>query len=625
MDLFPPITGATAWSCNPGCNGTYYSYVALNGGAMPYTVTFDPAGPAGGASPNGLYFNSLCQGETYTITVSDANGCTGTVDGLEVVGPMAPTIVNQLITPSCPNGATGGFILEFSEADSILVNSGQVSGTLTGNVFSATSLAPGTYTIWVSVGNGATTPPGTSGPWCSASFAIEVPATQDPCGTLTGKLFADLDADCNQGASDPGLPHRVLSIEPGGLHTLTDAAGNITTELLYGSYSLDANLANYTVVCPSLPAAFALDASNTSASIDIAMEPGFGPDASAFLVAGAHRAGFPVQYTVSASNQGPFTFSGAVLNLHFNAPLALADNGGGVLAGPGHLQWDLGTLAPFAHVAFVVTFTVPANASLIGTQVSCTTSLDLNDPDSNPANDEYVLTSTIIGAYDPNDKLASTSSRSSNQFFFLDADQWIDYTIRFQNTGTAEAINVHLTDTISTLLDLASLEILGASHPFTAQLRPGRVLRFDFPGIMLPDSTSDLLGSQGFASFRLRPVNGLGVGAVLENNADIFFDFNEPVRTNTATLVAEFSTGIAASQATPLLIRPNPAHDLLQIDAPPGTTRVEIIGADGKVAMATVVRPGQARIGLQQLPVGIYMVRCFAGEGLLGQSRFVRQ
>jgi hypothetical protein len=60
-----------------------------------------------------------------------------------------------------------------------------------------------------------------------------------------------------------------------------------------------------------------------------------------------------------------------------------------------------------------------------------------------------------------------------------------------------------------------------------------RVIRWIFNNIMLPDSTSDPIGSIGFVNFSISPVQNQVDGTVLNNFADIYFDFNEPIRTNT--------------------------------------------------------------------------------------------
>ncbi|HRD52391.1 MAG TPA: T9SS type A sorting domain-containing protein [Flavobacteriales bacterium] len=626
-DLFPPITSPpAAWSCAGACDGYWNYYVPLSGANMPYTVTFDPVGPGGGASPNGFYFNSLCSGESYAVTVSDINGCTGTISGLEVVGPMNPEIVSLTVTPACPGGSNGGFVVEFAQADSVVINPGQTNGIVVGNVLTANNLAAGMYMVYVSAGSTPSTPPGTSGQWCSQTFQIEVPETNDPCGSLSGVMYADLDGDCTQNGADVGIPYRVLTVQPGAHYLLTAADGQYNSAFFYGSYALNAAIPGYDALCPDLPADFTFDATNTSVVIDVAMDPLNGPDAFITLQAGVHRPGFPVAYTLTLNNDGPYAMSDLTVSLTYDPLLIFtAATGSPVSASSGNVEWLVGTLEPFSTQQFVVDLAVPPTASLIGTVVNATAGVSGDAPDGNPANDSYSITRTIIGAYDPNDKLAATSSRASEELYFLDLDAHVDYTIRFQNTGTAEAINVHLTDTISPLFDLASLQILGASHPFTAHLLSDRVLRFDFQNINLPDSTSDLLGSQGFASFRLRPVNGLAVGESLENAADIYFDFNEPIRTNTSVLTTEFSVGLADASSAALLIQPNPASDMIVVSLPGGVHRIELLSTDGRLFLSGNANDRTVRMPLDRLPQGLYLVRATDERGCQIRGRFVKQ
>ena len=626
-DLFPPIVDPfPAWSCAGACDAYWNYYIPLSGATMPYTVTFDPVGPTGGASPNGLYFSAMCVGESYSVTVSDDNGCMGTVSGLDVVGPMNPEVVSLAVSGSCPGGSTGGFVMEFTDADSIIVNPGTVNGVLDGNVFTATNLAPGSYVIWVSAGNTPSTPPGTSGGWCSQSFQVDVPVSIDPCGSVSGVVYADLDGDCVQSGSDIGLPYRVLTVQPGNHFMLTDADGLYAAELFYDAYELDAPIAGYAALCPTLPASFTLDAANMAEVIDVSMDPLGGPDAFVVLQAGVHRPGFPVSYTLTIANDGPYAINGVDVGLTYD-PLLLFTSASGspTAAGGGSVDWTIAALAPFSTVQFVVNLAVPANAGLIGTVVNGTASAMASPVDSDPANDTYTITRTIVGAYDPNDKLATTSSRTSDEIYFLDLDAHVDYTIRFQNTGTAEAINVHLTDTISELFDLTSLQILAASHGFTAQLLDGRVLRFDFAGINLPDSTTDLLGSQGFASFRLRPASGLGIGQVLENEADIFFDFNEPIRTNTSVLAVEFSVGVTEAPMDAIFLQPNPANGQIALQLPADAHHYEVLSADGRLMLADQVIDRTVRLDLDRWSQGVYLVRATDGQGRNVIARFVKQ
>ena len=51
--------------------------------------------------------------------------------------------------------------------------------------------------------------------------------------------------------------------------------------------------------------------------------------------------------------------------------------------------------------------------------------------------------------------------------------------------------------------------------------------------------------SHGLASFRIKLNEPLFPGTIIENIANIYFDFNAPVITEPSVLVAEFSTGVS--------------------------------------------------------------------------------
>ncbi len=621
-DLFPAIGATEAWSCEAGCNGTWYQYVPIGGGAA-VTTTFDPPGPVGNANPNGIYLSSLCIGENYTVTVSDDNGCVGTVGPLTVIGPMNPQLLTTDVTPSCPNGSTGSFTVLFDNIDSLTVSG--PSGTWmssSANPFTAENLAPGTYTLYASVG-GVTTPPGTTG-GCSVSYQVEVPVSTDPCGEVNGIVYADLDADCSQGGNDPGMPYRVLEIGPGGNYTLTNADGTYATELFYGSYDLDATIADYDVICPALPTPFMLDAGMPTTTIDLACEPTMGPDLRATLSAGTHRPNFAVNYTAVVQNDGPYAFTDLVVDLYYDPVLTfLSVDGPGTLVAAGHIQWMIPTLGAFQTITYVAHLSVPNIPALLGTTMVGTITVTPVPADSDPSNDTYSIANTVVNSVDPNDKLARTSTQLSEAYYFLDADTHIDYTVRFQNIGTVEAIDVVVTDTISNLFQIPSLEILGASHAFTAQLLPGRVLEFTFAEIMLPDSATDQAGSQGFVSFRLKPVDGLVTQTVIPNAADIYFDANDAIRTNTATLITEMTVGTNELART-IGLHPNPVRDQLIVDLPLGIASVEILAMDGRVLHRVVARTSSLRFDVANLPAGGYLLRAIAEDGTLYNAHFMK-
>jgi uncharacterized repeat protein (TIGR01451 family) len=139
----------------------------------------------------------------------------------------------------------------------------------------------------------------------------------------------------------------------------------------------------------------------------------------------------------------------------------------------------------------------------------------------------------IRDSYDPNDKIVEPEGTTANHYTPTDAE--LKYLIRFQNTGTDTAYTVTVIDTLSDNLDIATLQLGSSSHKYSFNLsgKGKPVLTWTFNKINLPDSTKNKLASNGFVAFSIKPKTGLAEKTRIENYADIIFDFNDPVRTNT--------------------------------------------------------------------------------------------
>ena len=138
----------------------------------------------------------------------------------------------------------------------------------------------------------------------------------------------------------------------------------------------------------------------------------------------------------------------------------------------------------------------------------------------------------IIDSFDPNDKAVSPTGVTERHY--TPTASRLDYRVRFQNTGTDVAYKVVVVDTLSADLDVSTLQVGAVSHPYkmTVSGKGRPVLTFTFNNIMLPDSNANEPKSHGYIQFSIRPKAGLPPKTRIENLADIFFDYNEPVRTN---------------------------------------------------------------------------------------------
>lgn len=161
-----------------------------------------------------------------------------------------------------------------------------------------------------------------------------------------------------------------------------------------------------------------------------------------------------------------------------------------------------------------------------GNQICAHISILPTPMDADTSNNDYYFCYNVVNSYDPNMKEVYPVNVLPGY------NDWFTYTVHFQNTGNAAAINISIIDTLDTNLDFSTFEHLTSSHSSTVQLI-GNIAKFRFTNIQLPDSSSNPIGSQGFVQYRIKPLPNLPMGSQIKNNAYIYFDYNSPILTNT--------------------------------------------------------------------------------------------
>ena len=146
--------------------------------------------------------------------------------------------------------------------------------------------------------------------------------------------------------------------------------------------------------------------------------------------------------------------------------------------------------------------------------------------------DTTYKTQTVTCSYDPNDKQVEPAGIGSQNAVSLNTTE-LDFTIRFQNTGNDTAFVVVLKDTLDANLDPATFKLLAASHEVFTQMDPGGILTFTFDNILLPDSNINEPASHGFVRYSIQPLQPVTDPTVITNTAYIFFDQNPAIVTNT--------------------------------------------------------------------------------------------
>jgi large repetitive protein len=136
------ILSQTNVSCFGGVNGSVL--IGATGGTAPITYTIDLAGPTAPVGPQASNsFVNLTTG-TYTVTVTDANGCTGTTT-FTITSPTQLTYTSSFTPATCngvcdgtitinPSGGTPGY--QFSSNNGLTFGpANPMTGLCAGNIF----------------------------------------------------------------------------------------------------------------------------------------------------------------------------------------------------------------------------------------------------------------------------------------------------------------------------------------------------------------------------------------------------------------------------------------------------------------------------------------------------------
>jgi photosystem II stability/assembly factor-like uncharacterized protein len=305
------------------------------------------------------------------------------------------------------------------------------------------------------------------------------------------------------------------------------------------------------------------------------------------------------------SNDGTETESG-ILEVIFNEHLTVEGATPNYSSLQGNqLKWTFSALKPLEQRQFICNVKSGVGSQVLMAGLTAHAQI-LND--TTPLNNADTLFTEILNSYDPNDKQVDRPTLTVPEAAQIPE---LQYKIRFQNTGNYPAFEVRLLDTLSTMLDVSSLRMIGASHPFRLQLTGNNILEFIFENIMLPDSMRDEQGSHGFVAFGIRPNRVLQLGEILPNTAHIFFDFNPPITTNTATTEVVLPLGVRVPTIQSLQIFPNPASREVFVRLPEsetGASFLDVYSFDGRLQQLIPTDGRSAWLSFPDMPPGIYLL-----------------
>ncbi len=453
---------------------------------------------------------------------------------------------NNLITLNIKNGSNEGIFLDFSgnpNLQYICADESQMA------------------TIQAALSQG-------SFPYCTANSY---------CSFTPGGLFYTMQGnnrfDSNGNgcdSSDSNYPNLKLLITNG-----------ITSGVLFpnasGSYSLPVQSGTHTLT-PILENPSYFNITPTTASVSFPTQNSPFNQNFCIIANGIHndldvlilpitiaRPGFDASYKIVYKNKGN-TIQSGVVNVIFddNVLDLISSSIVPTNISTGNLTWNFTNLIPFESREITVTLNVNSPTeipSVIAGDFLNYSAMITNTSDETPLDNNATLNQITINSFDPNDKTCLEGNIVSPAMI----GEYVNYIIRFENTGTSFAENIVVKDIIDiTKFDIATLSPTSGSHNFYTRISNGNTAEFIFENINLPFVNN---ANDGYVAFKIKTKSNLVPGDTFSNVASIYFDYNAPIITNTATTSIQTLSIEDFEFDNYLKIWPNPTKDFITISS----------------------------------------------------------
>jgi Leucine-rich repeat (LRR) protein len=420
---------------------------------------------------------------------------------------------------------------------------------------------------------------------------------------------------------DRSFPNLNFSITDGTVrgNVISDNSGNYTISVGGGMYIITPILenSNYFSVSPeSITLTFENEAITSIQDFCI-MPNGVHQDVDVTILPTLPaRPGFNATYKIIYRNKGTSVQSGSV-SLSFNDTVLDYVSAIPVINNQmtDKLIWDYVNLEPLESREIVVVLNV--NSPMETPAVNINDRLSFNAlitpviDDEKPVDNSFALRQTVVGSFDPNDKTCLEGDVITPSLI----GEYVNYLIRFENTGNYPAENIVIKDMIDlSKFDISTLVPTKASHDFVTKISDGNKVEFIFEKINLPfdDATND-----GYIAFKIKTLPTLAVGDSFTNEANIYFDYNFPILTNKVTSTFKTLGTQDFEFSNYFSVYPNPTNDILNIDTKNSIEVKSMAVYDilGQLVIAVPDAQKVSKIDVSKLITGNYFLKMNTDKG----------
>jgi len=413
-----------------------------------------------------------------------------------------------------------------------------------------------------------------------------------------------------------GNVHNIIS--PTGVYNIYDTNTSNSYNL---SYSIDPNyVSSYGIATSSYSNVHVvIGAGMQTYNFPITVTQTYNDLAVNIVPVNAPRPGFTYQNKIVYTNFGNQTVVSGTVTFTKDALVTITANSqSGISSTANGFTYNFTNLLPFETRTITVTMQVPNIPTVtLGNLLTNTASIAPISGDVVPANNNSSCSQIIIGSYDPNDKMESHGERILHSSFT--ANDYLYYTIRFENTGTASAINVRINDVLDSRLDENTIRMISASHNYIMD-RVDNNLTWRFDNIQLPVSVANTNTGKGYVTFQIKPRAGFAVGDIIPNTASIYFDFNPPIITNTFHTEFVAQLGVDVFENGDFVFYPNPVSDVVTVSIKNSGTITAIAVYDMLGKLIHLDKPTSAvstqTLDLSSVSRGVYLIEVTSDTNL---------
>ncbi|MFN0034542.1 MAG: T9SS type A sorting domain-containing protein, partial [Saprospiraceae bacterium] len=208
----------------------------------------------------------------------------------------------------------------------------------------------------------------------------------------------------------------------------------------------------------------------------------------------------------------------------------------------------------------------------------------------------------------------------------------LDFVIQFQNTGADTVQQVVIRDTLSAVLDPATVYPGAASHPYQFDILGNGIVEFTLSNLNLPPGGG--VPSEGFVKFRVSQKPNVPCETMIFNSAAISFDFNAPVFSNTTYhTVCEFDTFIIITKTKEIYVAgadlkvfPNPATESVNFEVKGVEAKsfaLLLYDIQGRLISNHFFDHPDFRLPRHQLPAGEFIYQLAADGKLVASGKII--